>query len=1038
MHRRKGLNRLGNYWIKLLAGFVLITALPIYWLAIELRSADSAPAPTADRGILDLREWRFDEDGAVRLNGQWDMYVGKVLGASELAAPSGSLRPLAAAVPGVWNGLPGLESGRGAATYRLRLLLPPDARGTFGIRMTNIRTASRIFVNGEQIGASGRPGETRSDTLPGNVPFAGYFTLTTSSADIVVQIANFSYASGGIVLPIWFGSQEAIQAERETGLFEYWLTAGGFLVPALFFLLFFRLRRREAPLLHIGAFCLCSLVYVLTHGEKHALALLPRISYDNVLRAQLISSNFIYYFLARYVVLLYPKYGVRLLDRAMAIIVVALTAIGIGVNPYYFSKGEPLLLIFSLLTMGYILYVLVRAIAARGPNTLSLAVSLQSVLFMLAVYLLHGFGRLESQTLLPYEIVAFVASQAHLLVGRFSDLLRHSQSMSERLLRLDEMKDDFMLNTAYQIREPLQTIRNMADTRRTPVGEGSSEKSGEEWSDMDVRLSSISLMSRRLSYLVDDLIDYSLLKSGAAAYNRDRVSLVSALRSVLETLPSGSHAVRMAVPSAGEPAIVEGDARRIAQVFYNLIDFALRRSYHNGVNLNIGVEGGRANLKIAAADIRSWWREDTDIDPTDAAETEETADALRLSVTRRLILLGGGSWRWTNAADAESELIVSWPVATVNSPPARDRQDKLSFGREMDASTSERYAAATTEPATASEEGAVLIACGDALGASVAAHLLEAEGISIARAISGERALALLESGRSFDLVVSDIALPDESGLSLTRKIRARYGLSQLPILILSEGRRPEDAATAFRAGANDIMAKPYDAEELKARVSTLLALRRSVRGLVRTETAFLQAQIKPHFLFNALNTIMTVCRMDPSQAEALLLELSRYLRASFDFDNLKQQVSLGKELELVRSYLAIEQARFGDRLRVVYEIDTGLSSGVPPLTIQPLVENAVRHGVMKKPEGGTVRISVKRDGDGCEVTVADDGIGIPAHTLATIGERRETGGVGLANIGMRLKLLYSADLHVESWPGEGSRVSFRIPGGGWNESDID
>ncbi|MDG0814456.1 histidine kinase [Cohnella rhizosphaerae] len=370
--------------------------------------------------------------------------------------------------------------------------------------------------------------------------------------------------------------------------------------------------------------------------------------------------------------------------------------------------------------------------------------------------------------------------------------------------------------------------------------------------------------------------------------------------------------------------------------------------------------------------------------------------------------------------------------------PARALQDKPPSGRDTEASSAERYAAATTERAAASEEGAVLIACGDALGASVASHLLEAAGIPIARANSGAGALALLEGGRSFDLVVSDLALPDESGLALARKIRARYELSRLPILILSEGRLPEDAAAAFRAGANDIMAKPYDAEELKARVGTLLALRRSVRGLVRTETAFLQAQIKPHFLFNALNTIMTVCRMDPSQAEALLLELSRYLRASFDFDNLKQQVSLGKELELVRSYLAIEQARFGDRLHVVYEIDAGLSSALPPLTIQPLVENAVRHGVMKKPEGGTVRISVKRDGDGCEVTVADDGVGIPAHALATIGERRETGGVGLANIGQRLKLLYSADLHVESWPGEGSRVGFRIPGGGLDESDTD
>ncbi|MEK0315322.1 histidine kinase [Cohnella sp. 56] len=1046
-----------KYWIKLLAGFMLITALPIYWLVIDLHTATSDSLPSAERGTIDLRRWDFERRGALRLNGVWELYPGQLLPADDagaMRAPSAPpvRQPADIKVPGDWNGAPGLSSGLGAATYRLRLLLPSDTHGTYGIRMTNIRMSSAIYVNGEPIGASGRPGLSRADTVPGNTPFAGYFTLNSSAVDIVVHTANFSYSSGGIVLPVWFGLQSDIVAQRESALFEYWLTAGGFLIPALFFLLFYRLRRREAPLLHIGAFCAFSLVYVLTHGEKNMLALLPHIPYEAVLRIQLISSNFVYYFLARYVVLLYPQFGVRLINRSMIVIVVALTAVGLFMPTYLFSRGELLLLLFALSVTAYIVHILIRAILARSAQALVLAISLQSILCMLAVYLLYGFGRMESQTLLPYEIICFVVSQAYLLVSRFADLLRHSERISERLLRLDEMKDEFMLNTSYQIREPLRTIRNMALSDRAPAA----EPEREETEAADIRLSSIEVVARRLSYLVDDMIDYSLLKSGEVDYRPAPVRLALLLRSVCETLPAGAAVVPANGQTVSAELAIMGDAKRLGQIVYNLLDGASRHADGRGVLVSAAREGDRAVLTISASHLGGLWEMNSD-EPLpglpSAPEGSEAAEALRLSVTKRLIELGDGRYSRRRPADGMQAIEVSWPVAA-DAPFADEREtgDDGRSDRRMTetaalmvaaaAEATERTAyegtAARSEAAAVRSEGTVLIAGGDALGASVTAHLLGAEGIVIAKAGSGAETLSMLQRGQGCDLVIADLFMNDMSGLSLTRAIRERYALSELPVLLLSEGRRPDEALAAFQAGANDILVKPYDTAELSARVGTLLALRRSVRGLVRTETAFLQAQIKPHFLFNALNTIMTVCRLDPAQAETLLLELSRYLRASFDFGNLEQRVPLRKELELVRSYLAIEQARFGERLRIVYEIEAGPGSPVPPLAIQPLVENAVRHGIMKKPEGGTVRISVTTADGGCAVTVSDDGVGIPAQVLADIGERRETGGVGLINIGQRLKLLYGSKLHVESWPGEGTRVSYWIPGGVWDEGDTD
>ncbi len=1012
------------YWLKLLGSIVLLTLLPLCWIVAELRSEGDRSVP-AENGIVNLHDRDMTTSGAVRLNGEWLLYPGLPLTEADFSkADKSPLRQgVAVNVPDVWNGLPGLESGLGTATYRLRVRLPDDASGIYGIRTTNIRMASRIYVNGEEVGGSGRPGLDREGTLPGNTPNVGFFKLQGSEADIVIQVANYSYASGGIVYPIWFGTQEAIVSSRELGLFEYWLTAGGFLIPALFLLLFFRLRRREAPLLQLGGFCVCSLLFVLTHGEKAALALLQALNYESVLRVQLISSAFVYYFLARYIVQLYPKFGVRLLDRLVLIISCIITFAGLALPTAQFSRFEVLLLVCSLLSIAYVLYVLIRAVMTRRENTLALTASIQSVLIILLVYLLNGFGYLENQAILPFTIVVFSAAQAYQIVSRFAHLLGHAERMSERLLQHDEWKDEFMLSTSYEIREPLRSIANLAAAaERQEAGGGGSE-----------RLTMITGIARRLSYLVDDMIDFSLLKSGEAEYKRRVVLLPPVVRSVLELYPPQVlPGWEVEVLSPNPPPLL-ADERRVGQIIHSLVAYALQHAGGAAVRLAIQAQEDRVALIIAAPGIGSALsteREEPEFYRADESATE-SAERVRLSVTRRLIELGGGEWRARGLENEEDEaLSISWPIASSEAIAAAASASEAS-GRTLPAFDGDyrEELAASAAPEAPGGSGSVLIVDDDRLGSQVMRQLLGEERLAIKTVASAEEGLSLLKEAGPFDLVIVDLVLPGMSGLELVRRIREHAAISELPVLLLSEGRLPDETLAGFRAGANDILVKPYETSELRARVGTLLELRSSVRRLVRTETAFLQAQIKPHFLFNAINTIMAVCRLNPPQAEALLLELSRYLRASFDFGNLEQRVPLHNELELVRSYLAIESARFDDRLRVEIEVGSGEWIPVPPLSIQPLVENAVRHGIMRKPEGGKVRILIEPAASGWRVTVEDDGVGISSDRLSEIGESTgDSGGVGLANISRRLRLMYGEQLHIESWPGEGTRVSFNIP----------
>lgn len=198
---------------------------------------------------------------------------------------------------------------------------------------------------------------------------------------------------------------------------------------------------------------------------------------------------------------------------------------------------------------------------------------------------------------------------------------------------------------------------------------------------------------------------------------------------------------------------------------------------------------------------------------------------------------------------------------------------------------------------------------------------------------------------------------------------------------------------------------------------------------LVKTELSFLKAQIRPHFIYNSISVIAALTVDDPYRAKNLLYDLSDYLRGSFRFDNCDGMTPLSDELETVKAYVSIEKARFQDKLTVEYDIDENVSVFVPLLTIQPIVENAVRHGIFRKPEGGRITLRVYRETDCVVVEVEDDGVGMSESEIAEIlkseGPAR---GVGLKNISRRLDLCYGKSLEIKSEAGKGTLVAFRIP----------
>lgn len=194
-----------------------------------------------------------------------------------------------------------------------------------------------------------------------------------------------------------------------------------------------------------------------------------------------------------------------------------------------------------------------------------------------------------------------------------------------------------------------------------------------------------------------------------------------------------------------------------------------------------------------------------------------------------------------------------------------------------------------------------------------------------------------------------------------------------------------------------------------------------------KAELRALQSKLNPHFLFNALNAISSSIRLNPDTARQLIFNLLRYLRYNIELKD-DEHIDLQKELYQIKDYIAIEQARFGDKLTVIYDIDEEVNCTVPSLLIQPLVENAIVHGIQRAKGKGLVAISVQESGHRVRIAVRDTGPGIDSRVIKRVEANEMPGNkIGLLNVHHRVRLLYGEGLQIRRME-PGTEIAFYVP----------
>lgn len=1002
------------------AALITLTLLvATYGMLLTYSTYYKKPMPAATNGTLDLSAWNFEEGGAVRLDGQWQLYPDRLLLSS---AAAGGLNPVPIQVPGYWSKR---MATIGMATYRLQVRIS-DASAVYGLKTAAILISNRLIVNGRVVGSSGNPAEKRQyEAL--NKPYVSYFALRPGWNEILVQVANYEFRVGsGLGESLLLGKADQISGLRDRATAHDWVALTAFLIMGLYFLGLFSQRRNDYSLAVLGGVCVCIAAFTSVSGERVLFDAVGPFPFQLYFRIQMALTVGVGIGFFLYVYTAFRPYCSKWFTRGGLAAGAILAGLHIGFAPQIttvpFRQITSLYVTVSLL---YATYVFVYTALHRVSGSGYLAVAAMALNVLVLNQNMNVYFGVPIYSLPPVEPFLVLLMLALLMSLRFSNAFRKIEELSGQLLQADKLKDDFLARTSHEFKSPLHGVMNIS---RSMLDDAAQPPTAEQREKLQL----VTDITRKLSQLVYDILDLSKLRQGELRIVPAPIDVRSVAEAQVRfySYLCTENKIQLAnrVPADLLPAMA--DEIRLSQVIGNLLDNAIKHTETGRIVITGREHAG--NLEIAVQDTGKGI-EPQDLpfifEPFKSLEGEpHRGFGLGLAIAKQLVELQQGTLAVVSEPGVGSTFTFTLPIAGQRSKAA----SPLSYASSQTMLREIEYSFATPYHSKLDGKHTVLIVDDKFVNLKVLVDALQAPDYRVIAVKNGYEALEQIDRSGRIDLVILDLMMPGMSGYEVCQEIRKRYLLLELPVLMVTAAIQPQDKVAAFQAGANDYLPKPFDLEELKARIGNLLAMKESLGRAVRMEVAFLQSQIKPHFLYNVLNSIVASSYMDADRARKMIADLADYLRGSFRFSNAEGRIGFEEEFSLIRTYVEIERARFKDRIRFEYRIpETAYLLRMPPLLLQPLVENAIRHGIGNRLEGGTVTLTAEESDGQWRFVVADDGVGIAPDRLKGLLERSETeepGGVGLRNINKRLKYEYGRSLQLESEPGRGTKVTLYVP----------
>lgn len=1004
---------------KLVLVFIVIGMMLFTIIVATAHPFGTIDTPSAVKGKLDLSEWELDTHGEVLLQGEWELYNEQLLtpedihqaelnrdasGLSGYVDPTKprSFKQMITSEPG---------TGIGVRTYRMTVTLPEGHDPSLAIKVANVQTSSILYVNGREVGGQGIVSSHPSEQQASYKSYNAYFTNDSNELDIVLQVSNLTHYGYHLNYSIWLGKAETISSQTSNTIA---IELCGVVLCFIIFLyhLYIAIYTRSLASLYFSLIFMFMALLFLVTGEMLILLFTDTISHEVFLKLQWLGRNGIRIALQLYLMRELKTLMPKRINIAILISYVSFLGVIMLLDSSVYSKFADYARLYYVLVLFYTLWCLSKEWLMRRK----FAHHERSTLFYIVIVICWSISNvnntLYSVGLVSNKMIGSVATGMFILLSQMLLAISYTRNV-ERVQRVDKIKRDYLLSASYNMKAPLESMHNMT------VSMLKREQKGDETVQTDtyIQAKMMNQLTKRIIRHIHALVDLTLLKNNELKLNVEPIMLRSSLERAIEAVhgldKKQSIKVKLNVDAG---IIVYADEERIHQVLYEIIQQLSSRISTSELIIRAERSGQRITITmhdngdpLSAEAREKIFRPSFNIDADyglNFFHAREIVQAMRGRLTldssaegegNTLHIVMQGYYSGEGVNTAEQEQLIE--IRTESLLPAWYELGEHQV-----------------------QQQTILIV--DTLHYHIVTLREILIDYQVVYAYSSEEALHILKT-YPVDLVMIDMATQGQTGLSLCREIREQYLYIELPIIFMTAGIDHTELEQGLEAGANDYIRKPFIEREVATRVKSLLNMRSAMKLAVEHELAFLQAQIQPHFIYNAMNTMISLCYIDPSKAAELLTDFSQYLRIVLDVDTTGSEVTIRQELELIQIYVNIERARFGDKYKLVLDVPEHLKElRIPSLSVQPLVENAIKHGLYSKLHGGSITVRMSLKEQVLSIVVSDDGVGMTEEKLQQLMNTDYKTGVGFSNIQKRIKQLRHASLSVHSELGKGTAVT--------------
>lgn len=933
-----------------------------------------------------------DETSSINLDGEWQFIANKWV----LPSDHKKIKSEIIHVPQKWNyQFKKKKSDYHKGTYYLTINLPSEEMN-LALYTGNIKGLSQIYVDEDQVYSYRNDKQKKTEYSPQIISInkePGVEKIT-----LVVQVMSSAYRSGGIVRSMKLGHFDVI--ERRTTLnrnIEVFTSTILFIIGLFSLMLFFLSKIKTDYLYFSGIFVSLSILFLLSTGEKmliHYLTFSPefKLKFEMLL---VLTVGMSLLALVQRTKKELENTQIQLLQKIFLGFGMILMLLSIQ---HFLRCYDVFLWLFLVVLLMSIWSV--RQLSMINNHSKS---ALFYALLLMINHLIWWFYVVQHYYALPHYPLDILLSVVFVLVAwvkNYEHMYLKLEKLTQELSDMNHMRDVFLMRASKSIVTPLHSMGILIDSMQNEQKEVSSDAI-----DLQDELSLLRKINREATNLVENLIGTTTsnnqIESLVDLRTMTVIDKVEYVTSVVQYEEQYTHITPILNMHESNNYIL-GDPQKFIQLLFQFYGIARKIPGTQKIYFDNKESNGYIKFEVllvnSEMDDKQYEFVKMILDNPNLAMSLFDYDyGVEIRLIQTLVHLQEGHLKVKRKASGLCFIVCL----------------KRSNPEEVDSYYAKKLKLLEEEVSqTIDDQQRILVLTHDSSKCLILKKALSNKGYSVKTISSSKDILKVIETYKP-SLLIMDVVLTKVNGFILTKQIRKQYDQLELPIILILSNSYEIEVKKVYKSGANDYLDFPLDYSALIEKTRNILYTKAAVEDSLAYEISWLQAQIEPHFLFNTLNTIVGLSTYDEDKMYRVLDAFIELLHAKYHLSNPNQLITLEQELHLVQAYCQIEEIRFENRVKITFEIGEQLDLRkvkIPPLVLQPLVENAIRHGVLPLNENGHVIITVEEQGQDILLKISDNGVGTDRPFIDILNDEYETSGIGLVNTYQRIKKMLDAD----------------------------